>query len=243
MSLAVLVIIGPRIGRFDSNGEPQRIAPSNLSMSTFGAVLLFVGWLGFNGGSTLAMNSTVPGILVNTVVAGSVGAVSAGLLGYGMQNRLNVTQFVNGCLGGLVAITANCHAVTVPAAVLIGLIGGMIAVMIEHMLERCGIDDAVGAIPVHLGAGAWGTIAVGLYGDLDILGTGLTRLEQIQVQLLGVFVCGAWTFGVAYALLRILNAFFPLRVSKEHEITGLNLAEHGEKEDKEHYETATEPAV
>ncbi|NCF18652.1 MAG: ammonium transporter [Haliea sp.] len=233
VSLAVLLIIGPRIGRFAPDGTPQRINPSNLSLATLGAVFLFIGWLGFNGGSTLAMNDQVSGILVNTVVGGSIGAVSAGLLGYAVQNRLNVTQFMNGCLGGLVAVTANCFAVSTPVAALIGLVGGMIAIGVEEILEHLRVDDAVGAIPVHLGAGIWGTLAVGLYGDLDILGTGLTRMEQIGVQLQGILACGVWTFGIAYPLLKLVNRVWPLRVTAEQESMGLNLAEHGEMEDFE----------
>ncbi|MCD6389237.1 MAG: ammonium transporter [Desulfobulbaceae bacterium] len=231
MSLAVLLIIGPRRGRFAADGTPQKIHPSNLPLATLGTVLLFIGWLGFNGGSTLALNDQVANVLVNTVIAGSVGAISAGLLGYAIQNRLNVTQFMNGCLGGLVAVTANAFAVTTPVAALIGLVGGMIVIGVEELLEHYRIDDAVGAIPVHLGAGIWGTLAVGLYGDLNILGTGLTRLEQIGVQLLGVVVCGLWVFGVGYFLMKAVNRVYPLRVSAEHEDIGLNLAEHGEQEE------------
>jgi len=234
VSLAVLLIIGPRIGRFSSEGESQNIYPSNLPQATFGAVLLFIGWIGFNGGSTLALNDQVSLIVVNTIIAGSIGAVSAGLLGYVVQNRLNVTQFMNGCLGGLVAITANCFAVTTPVAALIGLVGGMITIGVEELLENWKIDDAVGAIPVHLGAGIWGTLAVGLYGDPAILGTGLTRMEQIGVQLLGVIVCGIWTFGIAYSFLKVINYLYPLRVPRDHELLGLNIAEHGEREEKEY---------
>ncbi|MFT7245385.1 MAG: Amt family ammonium transporter [Candidatus Azotimanducaceae bacterium] len=232
-SLAVLLIIGPRLGRFADDGSPLKLLPSNLSLATLGAVFLFIGWLGFNGGSTLSLNASVANIVINTVIAGSAGAVSAGMLGYAVQVRLNVTQFINGALAGLVAITANCFAVTTPVAALIGLVGGMIAIGVEQMLERYQIDDAVGAIPVHLGAGIWGTLAVGLYGDLEILGTGLTRLEQIWVQLVGVVSCGLWAFCVTYALLRLVNHFYPLRVDADHEILGLNLAEHGEVEDDE----------
>ncbi|MDC0325781.1 hypothetical protein OAM01_03380, partial [bacterium] len=154
-------------------------------------------------------------------------------LGYAVQNRLNVTQFMNGCLGGLVAITANCFCVSTPVAILIGVVGGMIAITIEELLLFWRIDDAVGAIPVHLGAGIWGTLAVGLYGDLDILGTGLSRLEQIGVQLLGIVVCGIWAGGFSYLCLRCINRWIPLRVSEDHEVLGLNLAEHGEVEDHE----------
>jgi Amt family ammonium transporter len=233
VSLALLLILGPRRGRFDADGKPQRIRPSNLPLATLGVMFLFIGWLGFNGGSTLAFNSQVPLIVINTLIGGSVGAMSAGLLGYAVQKRLNVTQFMNGCLAGLVAVTANCFAVTTPVAALIGLVGGMIAIGVEEFLEFMKIDDAVGAIPVHLGAGLWGTLAVGLYGDLEILGTGLTRIEQITVQLLGIGVTAVWAFGLTYIILKLVNSFHRLRVSADHEDIGLNVSEHGEVEDME----------
>jgi Amt family ammonium transporter len=213
VSLAIIMVVGARRGRFPKGGKPQRIPPSNLPLATLGVVFLFIGWLGFNG------------------IAGCIGAISAGLLGHAVQKRLNVTQFMNGCLGGLVAITANCFAVTTPVAALIGLVGGMIVIFVEELLEFFRIDDAVGAIPVHLGAGIWGTLAVGFYGDLEILGTGLTRVEQVGVQALGIAACGIWTFGLTYVLLKGVNYIYPLRVSAEHEDIGLNVTEHGETED------------
>ena len=225
--LALVIIIGPRIGRFVQTADSSRISPSNLPLATLGAIFLFIGWLGFNGGSTLAMNDTVPAILANTIIAGCVGAISAGGLRYVVRQALDVEHFLNGALGGLVAVTANCYAVSTGAAALIGLVGGMLVVFFAHLLEHYKIDDAVGAIPVHLGAGMWGTLATGLYGDLDILGTGLTRLEQIYVQGLGVLVYGIWTFGLAFLLFYILNRIIPFRVSKEEELVGLNYSEHG----------------
>ena len=227
--LALLMIIGPRIGRF---GGSAPIKASNLPLATLGVLLLFIGWLGFNGGSTLVMDESVPLILVNTIIGGSVGALAAGGLGYAVHNNLNVTQFMNGALGGLVAITANCFAVSTPIAALIGLVGGMVVVFAEDLLEKFHLDDAVGAIPVHLAAGIWGTLATGLYGDLEVLGTGLSRGEQISVQALGVLTYAAWSFGISYALFWIINRVFRLRVSAEHEIAGLNISEHAvENED------------
>jgi Amt family ammonium transporter len=222
--LALLIIIGPRIGRF---GGSAPIKASNLPLATLGVLLLFIGWLGFNGGSTLVMDESVPLILVNTIIGGSVGALAAGGLGYAVHNNLNVTRFMNGALGGLVAITANCFAVSTPIAALIGLVGGMIVVFAEDLLEKFHLDDAVGAIPVHLAAGIWGTLATGLYGDLEVLGTGLSRGEQISVQALGVLTYAVWSFGISYALFWIVNRVFRLRVSAEHEIAGLNISEHG----------------
>jgi Amt family ammonium transporter len=222
--LALLMISGPRIGRF---GGSAPIKASNLPLATLGVLFLFIGWLGFNGGSTLVMDESVPLILVNTIIGGSVGALAAGGLGYAVHNNLNVTRFMNGALGGLVAITANCFAVSTPIAALIGLVGGMIVVFAEDLLEKFHLDDAVGAIPVHLAAGIWGTLATGLYGDLEVLGTGLSRGEQISVQALGVLTYAVWSFGISYALFWIVNRVFRLRVSAEHEIAGLNISEHG----------------
>jgi Amt family ammonium transporter len=230
-SLAILLVIGPRIGRFAENGEPQHIPGSNVAQATVGAVLLFIGWLGFNGGSTLALNESVPGILINTVIGASAGAISAGLLGQAVQNKVNASQFMNGCLGGLVAVTANCAFVSTPVAALIGLIGGMVVIGTEQLLLRLRIDDAVGAIPVHLGAGIWGTLAVALYGDLELLGTGLDRPQQLLIQMKGIIACGIWVFGATYSFALAYNWIAPLRVSREHELIGLNLSEHDEKED------------
>lgn len=233
VAVAVLLIVGPRRGRFAADGTTRAIPASSLPLATLGGFLLLVGLLGFNGGSSLALDDRVSGILINTILAGAVGALSAGSLGFAVRNRLNVTQFVNGCLAGLVAITAGCFAVSSPVACLIGLVGGMISIGGNELLEYLKVDDAVGAVPVHLGAGIWGTLAVGLYGDLEILGTGLTREEQVGIQLLGIAMCAIWSFGVAYVLLRLLNSISRLRVPADHEDMGLNLSEHGENEDYE----------
>jgi len=183
-ALATLMIIGPRLGRFDEDHLVSAFHPSSMPLAAIGTIFLFIGWLGFNGGSTLGWNEQVGSILVNTLLAGTAGAVSAGVLAFGVTNRLDAGQFMNGCLGGLVAVTAGANLFSSPLAILIGFVGGMVVVAAEEMLEYFEIDDAVGAIPVHLGAGIWGTLAVGLYGDLELLGTGLSRFEQIGVQLL-----------------------------------------------------------
>jgi ammonium transporter len=231
--LALVLIVGPRLGRFDHGSGARTITPSNMPTATLGAVLLFIGWLGFNGGSTLVLDDTVPSILINTVIGGCVGAISAGGLRYVVNQRLDVDHFINGALGGLVAVTANVFAVSTGSAALIGLVGGMIVVLFSRILEVLRIDDAVGAIPVHLAAGIWGTMATGLYGDLEILGTGLSRLEQIGVQGLGVLVYGVWTFGVAFLVFAAGNALFRFRVSEEEEIAGLNISEHGVQQESE----------
>ncbi|SDK99455.1 ammonium transporter [Aliiruegeria lutimaris] len=231
--LALVLVVGPRIGRFDHGANKSKIVPSSMPLATLGAILLFIGWLGFNGGSTLALNENVPGILVNTVIGGCIGAISAGGLSYAVRHSLDVDQFINGTLGGLVAVTANCFAVSTGAAALIGLVGGMIVFFFSQILEGLKIDDAVGAIPVHLGAGIWGTMATGLYGDLETLDTGLGRLEQIAVQALGVLAYGVWTFGLALIVFYLGNLVFRFRVDAEGEILGLNITEHGIRHESE----------
>ena len=227
-ALAALLIIGPRFGRYEEqNPLVSAFHPSNMPLAGLGTIFLFIGWLGFNGGSTLAFNDDVGLIIASTIIAGSSGAVSAGFLALGVTNRLDAGQFMNGCLGGLVAVTAGANLYPTHLAFLVGAIGGMAVVAFEEILEYFHIDDAVGAIPVHLGAGVWGTLAVGLYGDLEAIGTGLSRLEQIWVQLWGVIVYGLWTFVVTYVVLRLVNVIHPLRVSQDQEEIGLNYAEHG----------------
>jgi Amt family ammonium transporter len=226
-ALAVLVIIGPRIGRFPDDGPPRRIQGSNLPLATLGTLLLWVGWLGFNGGSTLSIGPDVGRVIANTVLAGSTGLVAATLLGYWRSGRPEIDSFINGTLGGLVAITAGAFAVDSVAAAGIGAVGGLVAMGAAILLEKVRIDDAVGAVPVHLGAGIWGTLAVGLFGELDLLDTGLSRMEQIGVQLVGIAACAALVFPVTYLVMRAVSRITPLRVSAEAEEIGLNVHEHG----------------
>ncbi|NDJ52344.1 MAG: ammonium transporter [Chloroflexi bacterium] len=230
-ALAILLIVGPRLGRFPKDGPARRFSGADVPLAAVGVLLLWLGWFGFNGGSTLAYSENVIRIISNTVISGSAGLFSALFVGWLLRGKAEVDLAVNGSLVGLVAITANCHAVTTTGAALIGLIAGLIFLAIDALLIRFKIDDAVGAIPVHLGGGVWGTLAVALFGLPDLLGTGLSRPEQFGVQLLGVLVCGAWTFGVTYLILRIVNRIAPLRVSAEGEEVGLNVSEHGARTD------------
>ena len=226
-ALALVMMIGPRAGRFPEGGPPVKIPGSNLPLAILGALILWFGWFGFNGGSTLAMNDRVPGIIANTVLSGSTGLITAMLIAWKTRGHVGVTAAINGSLAGLVAITANCFAVTAPAAAVIGAGGGAIAMYGEWLLERYKIDDVVNVIPVHAGAGVWGTLCVGLFGNLEILNTGLGRIEQIGVQLLGIVVAFLWAFGIAYVATQLIRDFIPMRVSPEDEQMGLNVTEHG----------------
>lgn len=227
VSLATLLIIGPRLGRFTPDGKRHRVPGSNLPLATLGVIFLWVGWIGFNGGSTLGMNDAVPRIIANTILAGAAGMAGALIPGLILQRQAKVDLVLNGSLAGLVAITASCFAVSAPAAAIIGLVGGVVMLAGTELLERWRIDDAVGAIPVHLGAGIWGTLAVAFFGQPALLGTGLGFWAQLQVQILGIVVAGGWAFGITFLALFLINRLIPLRVGPDAEQVGLNVSEHG----------------
>lgn len=227
VSLAALLVIGPRTGRYDTGGRPHSFSGSSVPMAVTGTMLLWFGWFGFNGGSTLAVNDAVPLILVNTTLAAAAGMVGCLAVGWALKKVPDVTFIINGSLGGLVAITAGCHAVTFPQAIFIGAVGGGLTLGVQALLDKAKIDDAVGSIPVHLGAGIWGTLAVGLFGDTALLNTGLDRGSQVLVQLTGIGAIGLFCFVTAWVFLQVLNRMVPLRVTVEDEAAGLNVAEHG----------------
>ncbi|MBC8100384.1 MAG: ammonium transporter, partial [Armatimonadetes bacterium] len=239
-SLAVLLVVGARTGRFGADGQPRPIPASNMPLAALGVFLLWMGWFGFNGGSTLVMGGSVPRVILNTTVAASTGMVAALLVSYAQRDKLDVGILMNGTLAGLVAVTANSHAVSTASAGVIGAIGALAMILVDRLLLHFKIDDAVGAIPVHLGGGIWGTLALGIFGIPELINPGLystalggnpaafSRIAQIGVQLLGIVVCGVWTFGVTYAFTRLINRLTPLRVTAAEEHVGLNVAIHGE---------------
>ena len=230
VALAVLLVIGPRTGRFSPSGS-HTIHGSNIQLSVLGTLLLWVGWLGFNGGSTLAFDDRVPAILVHTILAGATGMAIAGVIGWLQHRILEVELLINGSLAGLVAITACCDVVSTPMAAIVGVGGGGAMLLVSYWLERWQIDDAVGAIAVHGGAGIWGTLAVALFGSSPLPSTELSRYAQLGVQLLGVAVAFVWAFGIAYLVLRAIARFVPLRVSPQQERIGLNISEHAARTD------------
>jgi len=229
ISLATLLIVGSRAGRFPKDGEPQKIHGSNLQLSVLGTMMLWMGWLGFNGGCTLELNDRVASIVVHTILAAVAGMMTAMTIGWQKNRVPEVELLLNGSLAGLVAITASCNYVNTPSAIVIGAIGGAVMVAMKALLERFQIDDAVDAVPVHLGGGIWGTVALAIFAPPETLGTGLSATSQLAVQLLGIGVCGAWAFGLSYPVLWLLNRLCPLRVSPEEEQIGLNISEHQAK--------------
>ena len=226
IALAGVLILGPRIGRY-SSANKGKFTGSSFPLAILGTLILWFGWFGFNGGSNGAMDETVPLILINTFLAAAFGLLTGLFISYITKKKPDPMYVVLGPLAGLVAVTASCNSVDSVSAIIIGIIGCIIAIITSEFLEKFEIDDVVGAIPVHLAAGIWGTIAVAIFSDLEILGTGLTRMEQFKVQGIGIIAVGFFSFTISFIVLKILNNFYPLRVSPVHEELGLNIAEHG----------------
>jgi len=224
MALAMVLILGPRIGRFGKDSVP--IHGHDLPLVTLGVFILWFGWIGFNGGSTLGLTPDVPSIIVNTVLAGAFGGLTALALTWWRDQRVDVPTIMNGSLAGLVGITASANIVSTIDAVAIGTIAGVVMYGVTLLLERLEVDDVVGAVPVHLAAGIWGTLAVAVFGATEAWGGG-SRLSQIGVQAVGIFFAFLWAFGIGYIVMWLINRRFPLRIDPEGELIGLNVAEHG----------------
>ena len=224
-ALAGAIILGPRLGRFTKSGSPAPLKPfaaSSIPLVTIGIFILCLGWFGFNGGSQLAMGTAVDAIAVstifmNTFLAGAGGVMAAAFttrLGFG---KTDVIQMLNGCIGGLVAITAEPLMPSPIAAILIGAVGGVIVVFGTKLLFSMKIDDVVGAVPAHLFAGIWGTLAVPITNP-DV---------SFGAQLLGVISINAFVFIVSYIIWSIMKASIGIRLSKEGELKGTDVTETG----------------
>ncbi|MCV6589210.1 MAG: ammonium transporter [Marinobacterium sp.] len=226
VALAAVLILGPRHGRFDNPDAQAAFKGQNLVISTGGVIFLWIGWFGFNGGANLKLDNSVIGIMLNTAVSGAAGGAAALLYSHLKLKVVDVPLVANGTLAGLVSVTACAHAIDSDMAFLIAVIGTGFMIATEQLLLRWKIDDAVGAIPVHLGAGIWGTLAVALLANPAELGTGLGTVQQLAIQLLGLVVCIGWAFCVAWGAFWLFNRHHPIRVSDHHEYIGLNKAEH-----------------
>ena len=228
VALAGIIVIGPRIGRFDpTTGKALPIHGHSAVLSTAGAILLWVGWIGFNGGSTTTGDPAFAHIISNTILAGAFGSIASMLIGRQVDGLFRPDRAINGVLGGLVGITAGCDAVSTYSAVFIGLSSGVVAVLAAHALEHWfRLDDCIGAVPVHGACGAWGTIMAGALATPEALAAD-DRLTQVGIQMLGVGMGFLWAFGTAFVFFKVLHATIGIRVSAEEELQGLNVAEHG----------------
>ena len=236
-SLVGAMILGPRLGRFGPNGKPRVIPGHNMSLAALGTFILWLGWFGFNPGSQLAIASqgdadAVAMVAVTTNLAAAAGALGALFTAWLRYGKPDLGQTLNGVLGGLVAITAGCAYVDPLSSIIIGFIAGPIVVFSAELLEKLKIDDPVGAVPVHLVNGIWGTLAVGLFASVPgntgttglFYGGGLTLLIS---QFVGVVAIGLWTVATTALMFFAIKATIGLRVSKAEEEAGLDIGEHG----------------
>ena len=225
IALAAVIILGPRIGKY-SDANKGKFTGSSFPLAVLGTLILWFGWFGFNGGSNGAMDETVPLILINTFLAAAFGLLTGLGISYLRFKKPEPFYIILGPLAGLVAITAGCNSMTSVTSIFVGIVGAIIAIIVNEVLNKYEIDDVVGAVPVHLAAGVWGTLAVGLFSDLTILDTGLDRFAQIKIQLIGIIVIGLFSFISSFIILSLFNKVYPLRVSPMQEELGLNIAEH-----------------
>ncbi|WP_117193800.1 ammonium transporter [Rhizobium terrae] len=243
VALAACMVIGPRIGKFNADGSSVRIAGHSPVLSTTGALLLFIGWIGFNGGSTLTVSDDVAPIIMNTVLAGGMGTCVGYVIGFYQDGVILPEKSNSGMLGGLVAVTAGCHILDPANALMVGAIGGAVAIFGNAFIEsRLRVDDAVGAIGVHAFAGVAGTLLLALLAPVDQLPAG-GRLAQLHVQLVGAGVNFYWSFGLGYAFFWLLDRTMRIRVSAKDEEDGLNLAEHATRLGVGHVEDALSDLV
>ncbi len=223
--LAAVVIIGARKGRYV--GEQMRVIPaSNIPLVVLGAMLLWIGWFGFNGGSvgSIATKEAADAVALtvfNTNTAGLSGAIAAGGLTYARYRLFDITIILNGALGGLVAVTAAPHLYGMADAIAIGGIGGSLVVFAVPLFDRIRIDDPVGALSVHLINGVWGTLAVGIFAADPAQGITLSG------QLKGIVVIAAFVFPVSYGVIYLIDKLFPFRASDEEQLQGLDISECG----------------
>lgn len=220
-ALIAVALLGPRIGKFNSEGKAQAIPGHNLPLAAAGVLILWLGWFGFNGGSVLSADPAGTSlVLVTTSLAAAAGGVGAFLLSTLLYKQYDLTMFLNGILGGLVGITAGADLMSPNEAVIIGFLAGLIIVLGVAFIDKLKLDDPVGAIAVHLICGIWGTLAVGLFGSK-------AGFDQLVVQLAGVGAAATFCTVSAFVILFILKKTVGIRVSEKEEVEGLDIHEHG----------------
>ena len=230
------MLLGPRIGKY-VNGKTQAMPGHNMAIATLGALILWIGWYGFNPGSELQMDQYVAYVAVTTTLAAAGGAIGATVISTLTSGKPDLTMIINGILAGLVSITAGCGNMTMVGSWVAGLIGGVIVVFSVAALDAAGIDDPVGAFSVHGVCGVWGTVVVGLWGikgmspeDFSV-GIGLFNgggFSQLGIQALGAGAYAIWALVTCWIAWSVIGALFGgIRVTEEEGINGLDIGEHG----------------
>lgn len=219
-ALAGILVVGARHGRFAKDGSPRLIAGHNIPLAALGVFILWFGWFGFNAGSTLTGSGAIGRIAVNTTIAPAAAALSAMISMWFVQGRPDVGITLNGSLGGAVGVTACCANISPAAAFVVGIIAGIITTVATIALERLRIDDAVGAVPVHLANGWWGTLSVALFNQDGF------DAHKLGVQALGTFAITLTSFVICFVIFKTVDMVVGLRASETEQIDGLDFAEH-----------------
>ena len=218
LALAGAIVVGPRFGKFGKDGKVNAIPGHNIPLATLGTFILWFGWYGFNGGSTLLGDGSIAIVLLNTTLGGAAGALSAMIYSVFKQNKLvDLGMTLNGALAGLVSVTAGADVLHPGFSILIGLVAGILVSVSVPFFDKIGVDDPVGAVSVHGVNGAWGTIAVGLFTAEYSLGT----------QLIGSVAVFVYAFGIGMIMFKVIDKLMGIRVTASEELMGLDLAEHG----------------
>jgi Amt family ammonium transporter len=233
-ALAGIIVLGPRIGKFD-HGHIRAIPGHNLSLATIGTFVLWFGWFGFNPGSTMAADPVaISHVAVTTNTAAAAAIMSATIMSWLLLGKPDLGMTLNGCLAGLVAITAPCAFVSIGSSLVIGTIAGVLVVLAVMMFDRLKLDDPVGALSVHLVNGVFGTICVGLFAQDKITGTATGNglfygggITLLKAQLTAVVSVALFVFAVSFVVWSVIKAVIGIRVSREEELRGLDIGEHG----------------
>ncbi len=226
-ALAGAIVIGPRIGKFTKDGRVRPIPGHNLTIAALGVLILFLGWFGFNGGSTTTANGTVSRIIMNTFMAGCAGAIGAMVVSWFRFGKPDIGMTMNGILAGLVGITAPCATTTPLGSIFIGLIAGVLVFLSVLFFDKIKVDDPVGAISVHGVCGAWGTLAAALFHEQLFAGGDYNLGAQLLTQVIGIVAAFVWTFVTAFILFKVIAMTIGLRATEQEELEGLDLSEHG----------------
>ena len=233
-ALAATILLKPRIGKYNKDGSANNLAGHNQVYTALAVLILWVGWFGFNAGSTVAVDEGFFGfVALNTNLAAAAGAVAATLVSWIALGKPDIPTILNGALAGLVAITASCAFVNTWGAVVIGFIAGILVFYSARFFEKKKIDDPIFALSVHGTAGVWGTLSTGFFATPELAAVGAPGLfygggfGQLGVQLLSVVTAGLYTFIVAFIILAIIKKMMGIRVTEEEEIMGLDISEHG----------------
>lgn len=234
-AFAATILLKPRIGKYNKDGTANNLYGHNQVYTALGVLILWVGWFGFNAGSTVSVDAGFFGfVALNTNLAAGAGAVAALLISWMVLGKSDVPTMLNGALAGLVAITASCAFVDTWAAVIIGFVAGILVFYSARFFEKRKIDDPIFALSVHGAAGVWGTLSTGFFATPELATVGKAGLfygggfSQLGVQLMGVLASGVYAFVVSFFILALLKKFMKgLRVTEEEEIMGLDVSEHG----------------